>query len=423
MCRAAPEAPGWGTAARACAPGPSFLIFASGLLFAMQGATVKFVVPTGVGALEAIFVRGFIQLIGSAGFLALGRGRADALATAWRLKWWLLLRGLIGYGGIFGGFMALERISLGDAAALGFVAPCISSVVAWLALGERTTAPEVMGVVGAALGIVLIARPPALFGVSAEPISVSGMLLALFGASCAGLVIVLLRKLAQQIDWPVVLLAQAIGQVALAYPCALLLDRPWQVPRWPDVWLAMVGGGLCALAGQVAVTVGLKGTRVGPASALRTSNVLMSFFMQLVVTPDETPHPLSIAGAAVVAGSCVLVAVAKTKRATPALAAADGAAKQAGRHGAGVPLDPAGLALVEPVGTESWRGSVSVGVGVEDGARGGWADGWSQGGDDSAKHGLVGGQHRGTEKGELRDRAGDRESGDEDDAPQQRERV
>jgi drug/metabolite transporter (DMT)-like permease len=418
MCRAASEATGRSSATRSCAPSPSFLIFASGLLFAMQGATVKYVVPTGVGALEAIFVRGLIQLIGSAGFLALGRRRPDAFAVAWQLKWWLLLRGVIGYGGIFGGFMALELISLGDAAALGFVAPCISSVVAWLALGERMAAREMVGVVGAACGIVLIARPPALFGALAEPISVSGILLALLGASCAGFVIVLLRKLAQQIDWPIVLLAQAIGQVALSYPCAVLLDRPWVAPRWPDVWLVMIIGGLCALAGQVAVTMGLKGTRVGPASALRTSNVLMSFALQLIVTPDEKPHPLSIAGAAVVAGSCVLVAVAKTKKAAPALAAADGTAKRAEELGGGMPFDPAGLALVEQRGGQPGREAEAVSVGVENGAGGGWSDRWSETGEGAAEQGGATGKgrHGGPEKEELRGRgSGGRASlGDED---------
>jgi len=330
MCRPEPEAAAHGTK-RICRapgrPGPLLKIFVSGLLFAIQGATVKVALATGVGALEAIFVRGFIQLAGCVAVLVFGWRRPGAFTTAWDLKWWLLFRAIIGYGGILGGFMAIELISLGDASALGFVAPCISSVVAWLALGERMAPREILGVFGAACGIVLIARPPALFGEAAEPISVPGVGLALFGASCAGLVVVLLRHLAQQLEWPIVLLAQAVGQVALSYPTSLALGRTWVVPSWPVAVLAMVTGGICALAGQIALTTGLRGARVGPASALRTSNVLMAFTLQTFVTPDEVIQPLSLVGAAVVAGSCIVVALAKAgKKAAVALASADGAA-------------------------------------------------------------------------------------------------
>ena len=326
---------------------PSLLVFGSGILFSLQGASFKFVEPRGVGALEAIWVRGLIQLLGSTLVLLLRPHARETLAAAYPLKMWLLLRAVAGYGGIFGSFMALERLSLGDAAALLFVAPCISTLLAWLFLRERMSGQELLGVLGAACGIVLIARPPALFGDVGVPISVAGVNLALFGATCAGLVVVLVRKLAQQLEWPVVLIAQAIGQVVLSYPASVALGRSWTIPTDANVVLAMVGGGLCALGGQIALTIGLKGTRVGPASALRTSNMLMSFILQVIVTPSEALHWLSVCGALIVAGSCVLVAIAKMHRSsTKALASSDGAIKSLEPEQASSKLEGVSLQLM-----------------------------------------------------------------------------
>ena len=64
------------------------------------------------------------------------------LGVSTEQRLWLLLRAAVGFSGIAFSMAALERLPLGDASALGFVSPVVSTVVAWLTMGERLGATE-----------------------------------------------------------------------------------------------------------------------------------------------------------------------------------------------------------------------------------------------------------------------------------------
>lgn len=60
--------------------------------------------------------------------------------------------------------MALRALPLGDAQALIFFAPALTALVAWVVLHEALMWRGISGVVISALGMVLVVRPPFLFG-------------------------------------------------------------------------------------------------------------------------------------------------------------------------------------------------------------------------------------------------------------------
>ena len=226
----------------------------SGLLFSLQGAALKVALARGIGAFQVVAIRGSIQALTVMVMLVpLAKPQHSLLARTWPERRLLLLRALLGYTGIGFGFAALERLPLGDAAAIGFVSPVFSITFAWIFLGERIGLIEALAAAGSCVGIVLVAQPAALFGDAAVPPDAFGVLLALCGALGAGAVTVVIRKLAKSMHWTIVLWWQGLGQAIVSPPVALALGRTWGSPDRDAafVCLALLLGGLCAVGGYV----------------------------------------------------------------------------------------------------------------------------------------------------------------------------
>lgn len=241
--------------AQAVSTVPLVLVAASGVLFAGQGGCLKLIVARGFGAFEVVLARGAVQAAGVLFVMAVLERRGQLPRRKWlggsteevRL---LTVRALVGYLGIGFSFAALERLALGDASAIGQTGPLVSIAAAWALLGETIGVTEAVAFVGSSTGVLLVSRPPALFGNGGRPPDPIGVALALCGAVSAGLVLVIVRRLTQKVHWSTVLLYQAVGQMALSPPVALALGRAWSLPDPPTAALMLLGG-LFAFAGQV----------------------------------------------------------------------------------------------------------------------------------------------------------------------------
>jgi drug/metabolite transporter (DMT)-like permease len=304
---------------------PLALVGFSGVLFSIQGAVLKLAYARGADTFEVVTVRGSVQLVGVLLTMVTMhcRGTHPLPVRHWLGKTsvqrrWLIGRALIGYCGIAFGFACYERLPLGDGSALQFVSPVVSVLVAWLLLGEGLRCMEMVAILGTAVGIVLVARPSFLgFDAATHGSADSlGVALALLSALSAGVVIVVVRKLAKELHWTVVLLWQAVGQAAVSPFMALALGRQWLMPDAP-LFGIMIGGGIAAFGGQICMTKGLSRARVGPVSAMRSSNVLCAFIWQHLITPDEPIYALSVVGALVITCSIVLILLKRSKPKAP----------------------------------------------------------------------------------------------------------
>jgi drug/metabolite transporter (DMT)-like permease len=317
------------------------LVGGSGLLFAAQSACLKVSLAQGVGALEFVAVRGTIQLLGVLVCLLTLRPLPVKhwLGVSATQRRWLLLRGFVGFLGIALSMAALERLPMGDASALNFISPIVSTLVAALTMGpnERIDCTDAALVSSSSTGILLIARPSFLFGHSTQPLDALGVVLALSAAVTAGCAVVLIRKLAKGgLHFTVVLLYQAVGQMIFSQIAMPLFSRAWVWPS-PIATAALLLGGICGFLAQVMLTKGLSRETVGKASVARSTGVLGSFALQLAVTPDEPIQPLSVLGASLITASCAVMLVRASHRQTlPAqtsstqqleLVSADGAAE------------------------------------------------------------------------------------------------
>ncbi|KAG2098078.1 hypothetical protein BD769DRAFT_1677694 [Suillus cothurnatus] len=76
----------------------------------------------------------------------------------------LVNRGLCGFFGLFGMYYSLQYLSLADATVLSFLSPLAAAIGGYIVLKEPYSRHEAFAAIVSLLGVILIARPPFLFG-------------------------------------------------------------------------------------------------------------------------------------------------------------------------------------------------------------------------------------------------------------------
>jgi drug/metabolite transporter (DMT)-like permease len=150
------------------------------------------------------------------------------------------------------------------------------------------------------LGVVLIAKPSALFG-GLGALDGLAVAAALFSAMLSGAVYTLVRKL-RATDTPTVIIFYLswIG-VAASLPFA----GTWV---WPEglEWAWLLGAGVSTLLGQIALTRGLHLEKAGRAMSVGYLQVVFAFAWGALVF-GTVPDLWSALGAALIVGSVLLV--------------------------------------------------------------------------------------------------------------------
>lgn len=149
-----------------------FCIVASALGFAFMAFFVRLCddFGGGISCFQKSFFRNAIALVIAAAVFARGRSvRTSSDAAAARggmtlpagVKAWSVLLGrcLFGVVGIIANFYALSKIPIGEAMTLNKTAPFFTVFFSWLLLGERATRRQLLYLVVAFTGVLLVMRP------------------------------------------------------------------------------------------------------------------------------------------------------------------------------------------------------------------------------------------------------------------------
>lgn len=145
------------------------LVTASQAFFALMNVAVKKLnsLDPPVPPLELIFVRMAITYICCMAYM-LSTGVPEPFLGPKGVRLLLVLRGFSGFFGLFGIYYSLQYLSLSDATVLTFLAPLCTAVAGALLLGEQFTRRQALAGVFSLAGVVLIARPAAIFGVNSN---------------------------------------------------------------------------------------------------------------------------------------------------------------------------------------------------------------------------------------------------------------
>ncbi|GMV10994.1 MAG: hypothetical protein AMXMBFR55_27280 [Gemmatimonadota bacterium] len=218
----------------------------------------------------------------------------------------LLVRGALGAIGINCFYWSLVHLPLGDATLIQYTNPVFATVLAALWVGERVHAGEVLCLAAAMVGVVLITRPAFLFGSAASPYDTRDVAIALLGAVSSGAAYAAVRKLGTGEHPAVIVFYLPLVTFPISIPFA---TTSWLLPRGVE-WLLLFGVGAATQAAQVYMTRGLQAETAVRAT---TTGYLQIVFAGMwgALLLGERPSAWTLAGAAVIVGSALVLAFGK----------------------------------------------------------------------------------------------------------------
>uniref|UniRef100_UPI0037E748F5 solute carrier family 35 member G1 n=1 Tax=Semicossyphus pulcher TaxID=241346 RepID=UPI0037E748F5 len=287
-----------------------FYAFLSTVFFSIIALLVKTI--QGVHAIEISAIRCFFQMLFTMPLLIYHKtgflGPRDK-------RVYLVLRGFIGSNAMIMLFYAVQQMPLADATVIMFSNPVFTSLLAWIFLKERCTIWDCVFTVFTLTGVILIARPPFIFGENLHGIEgnysshIKGTIAAFAGAIGAAFTYVVLRKIGKSVHYYLSVWYYAvIGFLECIITVSVLGE--WKIPfcgrdRWMLMLIAVLG-----IAGQTFLTKALQIEKAGPVALMRTFDVVLAFIFQFIFF-NRVPTLLSLGGALCVVASTSGVALRK----------------------------------------------------------------------------------------------------------------
>jgi drug/metabolite transporter (DMT)-like permease len=216
----------------------------------------------------------------------------------------LVLRGVLGFGGLACYYIALARLPLADATTLQNTTPLVTALLAWWVLGERLGWAAALALACGLGGVVLVVHPGVPIAAALDP---TGVAIALVGATCSAIAYVTVRQLARTEHPLVIVFYFPLVATPLAIPWAVA-DFTWPAPI---DWLLLLAIGAATQIGQVFLTMGLAVERAGRATSVGYLQVCFAMMWQLIVFGD-VPALGTIAGATlIILGTLAVSATAR----------------------------------------------------------------------------------------------------------------
>ena len=299
---------------------PLFYVFLSGIGFSLQTLIIKILAEHGFHAsFQCIFFRGVIQLLLASIFVYKDQDRLNGkgpslFGDSTNVKFWLFMRSFVGFGGIAFSFLAVELIPIGDATVLVMLSPMLTSILSYIFLGEAWRLPEFIGTTMSLIGVVLVAKPPAIFGGS-SPNNTSfytGVAYGLISCVSAAFAYMCVRVLGTtaKMPWANVCFSQALGQIILAFPFLYLFGQKLRFDLPLLQYFMLILAGSIGAWSQILMTIGMQREKSAAATAMRMSDVAFGFLWQVLFTSDALSL-LSVGGAVLVTCSILVIVVSK----------------------------------------------------------------------------------------------------------------
>lgn len=204
----------------------------------------------------------------------------------------LLLRGILGFGGLAGSFYAITHMPLADAIVLFYCNPVIAVLLSFVFLGERMDRRAMLCIPLCLMGVVLVTKPPFLFGAGAVEISGLAYAVALLAAVSVAGAYVSMHHLGGR-EHPLTIV---VYLYIVSVPCALLGSLPvWVTPNLLEMTM-MAGIGVLTQVAQMCLTRGLAMESTGTATATGSLQVVFTAIWGMLFF-GEFPDGLAFFGA------------------------------------------------------------------------------------------------------------------------------
>jgi drug/metabolite transporter (DMT)-like permease len=214
-----------------------------------------------------------------------------------------LRRAAAGIAGLTTSLAAVLLLPYADATALSFSAPLVLVGLAAPLLGERIGPYRIAAVLIGFCGVLLIVQPHA-SNSAAHPQALLGVGIGVISAFCVALAQLSVRALREE---PALTTVFYFGLI-LTVASVLTLPFGWVAPRNLGDPLLLMGMGIIGGIGQLSLT---QSYRYADASSLAPYDYLQLIWAVMIgyLAFGETPLPIVLLGALIVAGSGIFVAL------------------------------------------------------------------------------------------------------------------
>ncbi|XP_004607582.2 solute carrier family 35 member G1 isoform X1 [Sorex araneus] len=227
----------------------------------------------------------------------------------------LIFRGVLGSTAMVLFYYALQATSLADTTVITFSSPVFTSLFAWIFLKEKYSPWDALFTVFAITGVILIVRPPFLFGSSSTEagqrysVHLKGTFAAVGHAVFGAGTLVILRKMGVSVDYFLSIWYYVVLGLMECVAILFVLGA-WSLPNCGLDRLFLVLIGLFGLGGQVFLTKALQIEKAGLVSIMKTMDVVFAFIFQILFFNDM-PTWWTVGGALCVVASSTGAAIRK----------------------------------------------------------------------------------------------------------------
>ena len=243
----------------------------------------------------------------------------DAAFGPKHLRPLLVLRGCLGFVGVFGLYFSLQYLSLSDAVAITFLIPLVTPFFAWMVLAERYSVLEAMCAVLSFGGILLIAKPEFIFGppsqlelssdleFSSSKLRVVATIVALLGVCGASSVYVLLRRIGKAAHPLLSVSYFALLTCLICLVSTLVIPTvKFQAPRTLRQMVLFLLIGLSGFFMQFCLAAGLQREKAGRSTLFIYFNMVFALFWDFIIW-HHVPGLLSFLGTAIILANAFVV--------------------------------------------------------------------------------------------------------------------
>jgi drug/metabolite transporter (DMT)-like permease len=228
----------------------------------------------------------------------------------------LLARCFVGTTGLMLSFYAFRHMPLADASVVVFSVPVFVAIFARIFLKEPCGLFHVVTIFLTLIGVVLITRPPMLFGATSpgDEYSMWGAIAA-FSATIFGANAYVLLRALKRLHFSVIMANFGSFAIIQTVLVTFILGELC-IPRCGTDRILVVFLALFSFGGQILLTVALQVEQAGPVALARTADIVFAFLWQVLFF-GEVPNRYSISGAVLVTSSVLLTGLRKWVIALP----------------------------------------------------------------------------------------------------------
>lgn len=300
------------------------LVAASELFFAFMALAVKILnrIDPPVSTFELILVRMVITYVCSIIYM-IATGVRDPSLGPKGVRRVLFSRGLGGSVGLYGIYFSLQYLSLSDSTVLTFLSPMCTAIAGAIFLKEHLSFRQLVAGLVSLGGVVLIARPPFLFGNSTDDDEpgvtpaqrLTAVAVALVGVLGATLAFTSLRAIGKRAHTMHSMVSFS-GQAIVYSSIAMLVTRTEFVIPTKLSWIAMLLMiGVFGFVAQILLTMGLQRETAGRGTMAVYTQIVFATILQKIFL-HSTPPPLSILGTVIILSAALYTALNKVKTTT-----------------------------------------------------------------------------------------------------------